>query len=272
MRSATMLSQILAHKREEVAERQMSAPLAELRAKAFDSPPPRDFTTAVTRRRREKETREPLRAIAEIKRASPSAGIIREPLDVAEIAASYQAAGASAISVLTDSRFFKGSLEDIATARAAVDLPVLRKEFIITPYQIYESRAHRVDAILLIAAALEASELQDLYALAKSLSLHPLVEIHTLEELESAKAVGATLIGINNRDLATLETRLETTFALLPHLPREAVVVSESGIRRPEDIRRVSEAGVDAVLVGEALLTSRDPGGRLRELLAGAHY
>lgn len=156
------------------------------------------------------------------------------------------------------------------TARAAVDLPVLRKEFIISPYQIYESRAHRVDAILLIAAALEASELQDLYALAKSLSLHPLVEIHTLAELEIAKAVGATLIGINNRDLATLETRLDTTFGLLPYLPPEAIVVSESGIRRPEDIRRLSEAGVDAILVGEALLTSQDPGGRLRELLAGA--
>jgi indole-3-glycerol phosphate synthase len=265
-----MLRRILQHKVDEVAERQAIIPLAEMRAKGVDSPPPRDFTAAVTRRRRETEPYEPLRAIAEIKRASPSAGVIREPLDVAEIAISYQAAGASAISILTDGRFFKGSLEDVATARSAVELPVLRKEFIITPYQIYESRAHQVDAILLIAAALEASELQDLYALAKSLSLHPLVEVHTLEELEIARAVGAALIGINNRDLATLEIRLETTFELLPHLPREAVVVSESGIRRPEDVRRLAEAGVDAILVGEALLTSPDPGDRLRELLAGA--
>lgn len=266
-----MLRRILEHKRHEVADREALLPLAEVRRQAFDSPPARDFTAAMTRRRREAGTREPLRVIAEIKRASPSAGVIREPFDVAEIARSYQAAGASAISVLTDSRFFKGSLEDIATVRAAVDLPVLRKEFIITPYQIYESRAHRIDAILLIAAALEASELQDLYALAKSLSLHPLVEIHTLSELEIAKAAGAALIGINNRDLATLEIRLETTFALLPHLPREAVVVSESGIRQPGDVRRLAEAGVDAILVGEALLTSPDPGDRLRELLAGAH-
>lgn len=265
-----MLRRILEHKRQEVAEREAGVPLTEMRAQAFDSPPPRDFTTAVTRRRMETGVVEPLKAIAEIKRASPSAGVIREPLDVAEIAASYRAAGARAISVLTDGRFFMGSLEDIATARAAVDLPVLRKEFIITPYQIYESRTHQADAILLIAAALEASQLQDLYSLAKSLSLHPLVEIHTLAELEIAKAVGAALIGINNRDLATLETRLETTFALLPHLPREAVVVSESGIRRPEDVRRLAEAGVDAILVGEALLTSPDPGGRLRELLVGA--
>lgn len=265
-----VLRQILQHKQQEVAERQALAPLAEVRAQAFDSPPPRDFTAAVTRRRRETGTREPLRAIAEIKRASPSAGAIRELLDVAEIAVSYQAAGASAISVLTDERFFKGSLEDLAAARGAVDLPVLRKEFIITSYQIYESRAHRADAILLIAAALEASQLQDLYSLAKSLSLHALVEIHTRAELETAKAVGAALIGINNRDLATLETRLETTFALLSHVPREAVIVSESGIRRPEDVRRLAEAGVDAILVGEALLASSDPGDRLRELLAGA--
>ena len=265
-----LLRQILQHKQQEIAEREAIVPLAEVRAQAFDAPPPRDFTAAVTRRQKEKGARESLRVIAEIKRASPSAGAIRESLDVAEIAASYQAAGASAISVLTDGRFFKGSLEDLTTARGAVGLPVLRKDFIITPYQIYESRAHRADAILLIAAALEASQLQDLYSLAKSLSLHSLVEVHTLAELETAKAAGATLIGINNRDLTTLETRLETTFALLPYFPRGAVVVSESGIRRPEDVRCLAEAGVDAILVGEALLANPDPGDKLRELLAGA--
>ena len=266
-----MLSHILQHKRQEVAEREASVPLAELRAQAFDSPPSRDFTAAVARRRREAGTLEPLRVIAEIKRASPSAGVIRGSLDVAGVAASYQAAGASAISVLTDGRFFKGSLEDIAAVRGVVDLPVLRKEFIITPYQIYESRAHRADAILLIVAALDASQLVDFYSLATSLSLHPLVEIHTLAELETAQAAGATLIGINNRDLATLETRLDTTFALLPYLPPETVVVSESGISRPEEVRRLAEAGVDAILVGEALLASPDPGGRLHELLVGAN-
>lgn len=262
-----MLRRILEYKRQEVVEREAIVPLAELRAQVFDSPPPRDFTAAVTRRRRETATREPLKAIAEIKRASPSAGTIRESLDVAEIATSYQAAGASAISVLTDGRFFKGSLEDIATARGAVDLPLLRKEFITSPYQIYESRAHRADAILLIVAALDGSQLADFYSLATSLSLHPLVEVHTLAELETAKKAGATLIGINNRDLATLETRLDTTFALLPYLPPKAVVVSESGISRPEEIRRLAASPVDAVLVGETLLTNSDPGGRLRELL-----
>lgn len=265
-----ILREILEHKTQEVADLEASVPLAEVRARAFDSPPPRDFTSAVTRKRADTGIREPLKAIAEIKRASPSAGLIRKSLSVPQIAASYQAAGASAISVLTDRRFFHGSLEDLAAARAAIELPVLRKEFIITPYQIYESRAHRADAVLLIAAALEGAQLQELFELAVSLSLHPLVEIHTLAELETAKATGAALIGINNRDLTTLETRLDTTFALLPSLPRGAVVVSESGIRRPEDVRRLNDAGVDAILVGEALLSSEDPGGRLRELLAGA--
>ena len=266
-----MLRRILEHKRQEVTEREAAIPLAELMAQAFDSPPPRDFTAAVTRRRTETAMIEPLKAIAEIKRASPSAGVIRESLDVAAIAASYRAAGASAISVLTDGRFFRGSLEDIAIARRAVDLPVLRKEFIVSPYQIYESRAHLADAILLIVAALDASQLVDFYSLATSLSLHPLVEVHTLAELETAKKAGATLIGINNRNLATLETRVDTTFALLPYLPPKAVVVSESGISRPEEVRRLAASHVDAILVGEALLTSPDPGARLRELLLDAN-
>jgi len=264
-----MLRYILEHKRQEVTEREATLPLVELRARASDSPPPRDFVAAIARKQTEAGSREPLKAIAEIKRASPSAGIIRRPLDVTAMAASYQAAGASAISILTDGRFFQGSLEDLVTARGAVDLPVLRKEFIVTPYQVYESRAYPADAILLIAAALEPSQLQDLYGLAVSLGLHPLVEVHTMAELETVKGVGASLIGINNRDLATLETRLETTFALLPHLPHQAVVVSESGIKRPEEVRRLADAGVDAILVGESLLASPDPGEKLRELLTG---
>lgn len=266
-----MLRHILQHKRQEVVARERAIPLADLRAIALDAPPPRDFLAAVARTRTGMARSSPLKAIAEIKRASPSVGRIREPLDVAELAASYQAAGACAISVLTDGQFFRGSLTDLAAARGAVDLPVLRKEFILTPYQVYESRAHRADAILLIVAALEAGQLHELYSLATSLSLPALVEVHTLAELESAKQAGATLIGINNRDLATFGTRLETTCALLPHVPREAVVVSESGISRPEDVRRLAAAGVDAILVGEALLKSPDPGASLRELLAGAN-
>ncbi len=162
-----MLREILRHKAQEVADREANVPLAEVKAHAFDSPPLRDFTAAITRKRMDTGTREPLKAIAEIKRASPSAGVIRESLNVVEIAVSYQAAGASAISVLTDSRFFRGSLEDLATAKAAIELPVLRKEFIISSYQIYESRAHQADAVLLIAAALEGAQLQDLCGLAK---------------------------------------------------------------------------------------------------------
>ena len=264
------LRNILEHKRQEVAERATAIPLAEVKARALDAPPPRDFTRAVARVRRGATRISPLRAIAEIKRASPSLGAIRDPLDPAELAGAYRAAGACAISVLTDARFFRGSLEDLTAARAAVDLPVLRKEFVITSYQIYESRAHQADAVLLIAAAVDPSQLIDFYSLAKSLSLHPLVEIHRFEELETARKAGATLIGINNRDLDSFETRLETTFTLLPHVPPEAVVVSESGIGRVEDVRRLASAGVDAILVGEVLLKSDDPGKKLRELLRGA--
>ncbi|MGH7411860.1 MAG: indole-3-glycerol phosphate synthase TrpC [Candidatus Methylomirabilis sp.] len=264
------LREIVEHKRKEAAERAAAVPLAELRARVLDSPPPRDFTGAVARRHKEKEGASPLRVIAEIKRASPSQGTIREPLDAGEIAAAYRAAGASAISVLTDRRFFNGSLDDLAAARNAVDLPLLRKEFIVEAYQIYETRAHLADAILLIAAALDPSQLLEFHSLAKSLSLHPLVEVHTLAELDTARRAGATLIGINNRDLATLETDVETTFTLLPHVPPEAVVVSESGIARPELVRRLAAAGVDAILVGEALLRSVDPGRRLQELLLSA--
>jgi indole-3-glycerol phosphate synthase len=264
-----ILRRIVERKRTEVAEHSASIPLAELKSRALDSPPPRDFLGAVRRVRRGRQRISPLGIIAEIKRASPSRPIIRDPLDVGEIAETYRAAGACAISVLTDTAFFKGSLADLAVAKRAVELPLLRKEFIIDRYQIYESRVHGADAVLLIAAALEPFELLELHSLAKSLSLHPLVEVHTPAELEVARKAGAVLIGINNRDLVTFETTLETTFTLLPSIPPEAVIVSESGISRPDEVRRLSEAGVDAILVGEALLSSADPGGKLRELLRG---
>lgn len=264
-----ILQRILEHKRKEVAERSAAVPLEELRARALGSSPPRDFTGAVTRTRDGHTRVSPIRVIAEIKRASPSLGPIRDPLDPAELAVTYRSAGAAAISVLTDGQFFRGSLADLAAAKAAVDLPILRKEFILTPYQVYESRVHHADAVLLIAAALDPSLLLELHSLAKSLSLHPLVEVHTLAELEVAKRAGASLIGINNRDLNTFRTRLETTFELLPHLPPEAVTVSESGISRSEDVRRLAAAGVDAILIGEVLLKSADPGGKLQELLRG---
>jgi indole-3-glycerol phosphate synthase len=264
-----ILARIVEHKRREVAERSAGVPVSELKSRGLDGPPPRDFTKAVARERPPGRPASPIRAIAEIKRASPSQGTIREPLDPAEIARAYASAGAAAISVLTDGPFFRGGLDDLAVARRAVTLPILRKEFIVEPYQIYETRAHLADAILLIAAALEPSQLLEFHSLAKSLSLDALVEVHTPEELQTALRAGATLIGINNRDLHTFRTDLDTTFRLLPHLPKEAVVVSESGISAHDDVRRLEAAGVDAILVGEALLRSPDPGAMLRELLRG---
>jgi indole-3-glycerol phosphate synthase len=266
-----ILRKILQAKRDEVAARAHALPLAELRARALDSPPLRDFVGAVARARRGEERISPLRAIAEIKRASPSQGAIREPLDAAEMAVIYRDAGAAAISVLTDGAFFKGSLDDLGAVKRSVALPVLRKEFIVDRYQVYETRVHGADAILLIAAALEPSHLLELHALARSLSLQPLVEVHTREEVETARRAGAVLIGINNRDLHTFETRLETTLDLLPDVPRDAVVVAESGISHPDQVRRLAAAGVDAILVGEALLRAAYPGCKLQELLQGAN-
>ncbi len=267
----SILDDILQRTRADVMDRCAQRPLSELEGRCRACRPARDFVRALRRQvgingRRVGH----IRVIAEVKKASPSKGVIRPDFAPADLARAYARAGAHAISVLTDGRFFRGSLGDLRAARDAVELPVLRKEFVISSYQIYESRVHRADAILLIAAALDPSHLLELYSLAKSLSLHPLVEIHTVEELETADKAGATLIGINNRDLATFETRLETTFALLPHIAPEAVVVSESGISRAEDVKRLASAGVDAILVGEVLLKSADPGAKLRELLQGA--
>lgn len=237
-------------------------PLRELKARAADLLPPLDFKKAITR-----GPGEGIKAIAEIKRASPSAGILREGFDPEGLARAYAKGGASAISVLTDEPFFQGSLRHIEEVRMEVELPILRKDFIIDPYQVFETRASLADAFLLIVAALEPPMLQDLLGLALELRLHPLVEVHTEEELTKALEAGADLIGINNRDLKTFQVSLETTFSLLPHIPRGKIVVSESGIKDRSDVVRLSEAGLDAILVGEALLREADPGVKLRELL-----
>ncbi|MFN3476947.1 MAG: indole-3-glycerol phosphate synthase TrpC [Candidatus Methylomirabilales bacterium] len=257
-----MLEQILQNKRREVETRRGLVSLRELKARTADLLPPLDFKKAITR-----GPGEGIKAIAEIKRASPSAGILREDFNPEGLALAYAKGGASAISVLTDEAFFQGSLRHIEEVRGAVELPILRKDFIIDPYQVFETRAALADALLLIVATLEPSRLQELLELALELQLHPLVEVHTEEELTKALEAGANLIGINNRDLRTFRVSLETTFSLFPHIPPGKVVVSESGIQGRNDVVRLSEAGLDAILAGEALLREADPAVKLRELL-----
>ncbi len=204
--------------------------------------------------------------IAEIKRASPSAGLIREDFDPAWLAASYAAGGATCLSVLTDQQFFKGDDAFVAQARAACDLPVLRKEFIIDAWQVYQTRAMGADALLLIAAALDVEQLAELSALAESLGLSVLVEVHNEEELERALSVPGRLLGINNRDLHRFVTDLDTTLRLAPRVPDDRLVVSESGIHSPPDIARLQAGGIGAFLIGESFMRQPDPGQALRQL------
>lgn len=204
--------------------------------------------------------------VAEIKRASPSAGVIRTGFDPAAIATSYERSGAACLSVLTDERYFMGGDGHLADARAATDLPALRKDFIVDPYQVYESRALGADCLLLIAAALDVSRLADLARLGSEIGLEVLIEVHDDHELEAALQLEAKLVGINNRDLATFQTSLETTVDLLDAVPEDVTVVAESGIRTPDDVRLLREAGVRAFLVGTAFLRESDPGKALERL------
>ena len=247
-----ILERILAAKREEVARRRQATPLAALVDAAKAQAPARGFRQALARPG-------PVRIIAEVKRRSPSKGALREDLDPAALARAYHMGGADAVSVLTDEPFFGGSAADLEAARAAVPLPVLRKDFIIDPYQVYEARAWGADAVLLIAAALREDQLRELLTLAGELGMDALVEVHTAGELEMALATGAQLIGINNRDLRTFITRLEVTLELAAKIPPGPVVVSESGIQSRADVERLAAAGVHAILVGESLVKSPDP-------------
>lgn len=250
----TILDEILERKREEV--RALSGP--ELRAALADAPPPRAFEAALA-------SGPAPRVIAEFKRRSPSKGTIRPGAEPGPIASAYAAAGAAALSVLTDGPFFGGCLEDLRRARAACELPVLRKDFTLDPLQVLEARCAGADAVLLIVAALDDARLADLHACARDLGLAVLVEVHDEPELERAQAIGATLIGINNRDLRTFETDVAVTRRLLPHRG-EARVVSESGLSDARVVAALQEEGVDAFLVGEALMREPDPGAALREL------
>jgi indole-3-glycerol phosphate synthase len=267
----SILDDILERTRAEVAERRFRRPLAELQAQVRDRPPARDLLGAVRRDAPAAGRRGgSIRVIAEVKQASPSRGLIRPDFDPVALARAYAEAGAHAISVLTDAPFFQGSLEHLAGARAAVDVPLLRKDFHLDPYQLWEARAAGADAVLLIVSALSAHELRALLELSGSLGLAALVEVHTRSELDVALACGAALVGINNRDLRRFSVSLETTFALLPAVPDETVLISESGISDPAHVSRLAAAGVDGILVGEGLLRHADVGAALRRLVGAA--
>lgn len=258
----TILDRIIEHKRTEVANAKRQRSLTDVRrmAEALSASHTRRFRTALT-------AQKSLSLIAEVKKASPSKGMIRADFDPVALARDYVQGGAAAISVLTDSHFFQGGLHDLDAVRAAVDIPLLRKEFIIDPYQLYEARNHGADAALLIVAALDSAELREFVALATSLNLDALVEIHSEAELNIALEAGAELIGINNRDLRTFETTLDVSRRLAPLIDDGVTVVSESGISHIEHMHAVAAMGVDAVLVGEALAREADVIGKVSELL-----
>ena len=260
----SILAKILSTKASEVAERSRRRDLPTLAALAADQPPTRGFG----RRLRAAALNGPA-VIAEIKRASPSAGLIRQDFEPAWIAARYEWAGAACLSVLTDEVYFQGSDRYLAQARDACTLPVLRKDFTVDPWQVYESRVLGADCILLIVAALERSQLADLHALATELGMDVLVEVHDEAELDCAMGCAAELIGVNNRDLHRFTTDLATSERLRSLIPREKTMVTESGIRCPADVERLQGVGVDAFLVGEAFMREDDPGAALRELFFG---
>jgi indole-3-glycerol phosphate synthase len=267
----TILNRILTHKRVEVERQRIKIPDAQIRARAATAPPPRDFAAALRAHR-------PIALIAEVKKASPSKGVLLENFDPLALAHTYASNGASAISVLTDVRFFQGSLKYLEGIRAMVDrgaappLPLLRKDFIIDPYQVAEARAYGADALLLIVAALDDETLAALLALTHSFGMQALVEVHNEDELRRALEAGASIIGVNNRDLHSFTTTLETTQRLAALLPssNRPLLVSESGIFTAEHVALVRSWGADAVLVGEALVTAPDIASKVRELGGGS--
>jgi indole-3-glycerol phosphate synthase len=262
-----VLQEIFTHKRQELTQRKRKHPLKAVVAAAQAAPPPLDFVDALLRKSASAPQSAFPALIAEVKRGSPSRGLLAPDFDPLRLARLYTDNGAAAISVLTDERYFGGHLDYLAQiAGLSPRPPLLRKDFICDPYQVYEARAAGADAILLIVAGLSAPQLAELHALAKSLGMAALVEVHTRQELNQALALEPTLIGINNRDLSDFSVNLEITLGLLPHVPKGVVVVSESGIRNRQDVERLGAAGVQAVLVGEALVTAEDKAARVREL------
>ncbi|HKS98851.1 MAG TPA: indole-3-glycerol phosphate synthase TrpC [Rugosimonospora sp.] len=259
-----MLDEILAGVREDVAARQQQVPLERVRALAAEAPPAKDAYALL---------REPgVGVIAEVKRASPSKGRLADIPDPADLAREYAAGGARCISVLTEARWFGGSLEDFDAVRVAVDVPLLRKDFVVSSYQVHEARAHRADMVLLIVAALEQNVLAGLLERVESLGMTALVEVHTEEEADRALAAGARVIGVNARNLRTLEVDREVFERIAPGLPNNIVKIAESGVRGPHDLIRYASSGADAVLVGEGLVTQKSPRDAVAELVtAGSH-
>ncbi len=265
---ANILEEIVWHKKTEVEQLREKLPLADLQRQAMSAPPPRDFVAAL----RQGKTRPAL--IAEVKKASPSQGVLRSDFDPVAIATAYQQGGASCLSVLTDERFFQGSFDNLAQIRAAVDLPLLCKDFLLYPYQMYLARVWGADAVLLIAAILSDQDIQYFVKIAKALKMVALIEVHTLAELERVLPIdGVTLVGINNRNLENFSVNLKTTCLLLLNRGSELrsrgiLVVSESGLHTPDDLSVVASAGAEAVLIGEFLLKQPDPAKAITQLFS----
>lgn len=257
----SILQKILQTKAEEIASKQLTQNMAAVSSMAADMPPARDFAGRLG-----ELAGAGIAVIAEVKKASPSAGIIRENFQPDQIAHSYEAAGAACLSVLTDSRYFKGADEYLQQARSACSLPVLRKDFLIDPWQVYESRLLGADCVLLIVAALEPTRVQELDGLARQLGLDVLVEVHDEAELEGALTTGASLVGVNNRDLHNFTTDLATSERLRPLIPADRLMVSESGIHTTDDVARLRNSDIRSFLVGEAFMRDPDPGRALRAL------
>ncbi|MET9339881.1 MULTISPECIES: indole-3-glycerol phosphate synthase TrpC [unclassified Nonomuraea] len=262
--SGTVLDDILAGVREDLAERQKAVSLDELKERARRAPAAKDAYAALGG--------DKVSVIAEVKRSSPSKGALAAIADPAALAADYEEGGAHVISVLTERRRFGGSLEDLASVRARVDIPILRKDFIVTSYQLWEARAHGADLVLLMVVSLEQPALVSLIERAESIGLTPLVEVHTEEEVERAVAAGARIIGVNARNLKTLEVDRDVFAKLAPKIPDGIIKIAESGVRGPHDLLAYARAGADAVLVGESLVTGKDPRKAVEALVtAGAH-
>ena len=260
--SGSVLDRILEARRAAIAHRKRVLPEAVLKMSAKKASTVRDLGAALSR--------PGVNIIAELKKASPSRGVLREDFNVEDLALSFEGAGAAALSVLTEEEFFQGSLKNMRDARKQVEIPILRKDFIIDPWQVWETRATDGDSFLLIVAALSDAALGELLLLGRELGMEPLVEVHTHEELECALAAGARIVGVNNRDLRTLEVRLETSFELIEAIPENCIAVCESGIRDASQIAVLHKAGFDAFLIGEHLITQSDPARGLEKLLAVA--
>jgi indole-3-glycerol phosphate synthase len=258
-KSGTVLDRIIEARRAAIAHRKKSVPETALRFGVKHALPLRDFAGALTR--------DSLNVIAELKKASPSRGLIRADFDPVALAKTLEAAGAAALSVLTEEEFFQGELKYMRDARAAVSVPVLRKDFIVDPWQVWEARATNADSFLLIVAGLSDPLLSELLTLGRELGMEPLVEVHTREELTRALGAGARIIGVNNRNLKTLEVRVETSVELIAAIPEECIAVCESGLRTHDDLVRLRVAGFDAFLIGEHLMAQPDPAAALQTLL-----